>query len=243
MSISVTSGVGIVTANERQIIIAPSQTISIPKYPVMLTHGAGSGADVGVNYGNQTVMVNNLARSGVVSISADYGGPQTWGNDRAMLSMTETFNYLQTRSDVRKGKVSIHGGSMGGLNALVWASANLDKVACLSLEIPVIDLLGIWRYNISGFQSIINGAYGGLFNVGLASTKDPLTMAFNGVFKNIPILVNYGDTDAICIPEKTEEFLTYLSMGTGNKLSGGHAESTQLKVNRKQQHDYILGYS
>lgn len=238
-----TAGNGLVTPGELQILARPRDSGLPVRYGVMYTHGAGAGADIAQNYANQTVTVNTVTRAGVYGVSGDYGGPQTWGNAKAMSAMTDAYNWLQNQPKVRKGKVSIVGGSMGGLNALVWAAANLDKVACISMEIPVIDLAGIWSANISGFRPLINEAYGGAYNLTLNTVKDPLTMASNGVYNGVPILINYGNTDAICLPEKTEEFLANVPTAEGYALDGGHAESTQLQVNRTYQANFILSHS
>lgn len=233
--------VGLTTAGERQITVHPRDSRATPRYPALYTHGAGSGADIYLNYGDQTVTVNNLARNGVVGFSGDFGGAQTWGNSAAMGAMTAAYQWLQGRRGVRNGKVVIHGGSMGGLNALVWAAANRDKVAALSLEIPVLDLAGIWTNNIGGFQSIIDGAYGGAYVPSVMNaSKDPLTMAAAGKFAGLPIHVYYGDSDAICLPAAAGEFLSLVPSAVGFELVGGHAESTQLQVNRELQTQFLL---
>lgn len=239
---TLTIGIGLITTGERQIIIQPTDKGLPPRRGLLSLHGAGSGADGATNYGNQAVTTNALSRAGVTTVSADWGGPQTWGNDSAMLALDQGWQWLQSQPNVLPGKVALHGGSMGGLNALVWAARNPEKVACLSLEIPVVDLDGVWRENISGFRSLINNAYGGLWNVDSANSTDPLTMARNGKFNNVPILINYGDSDAICLPNKTREFLTYVPSAIGFELIGGHSESTQLKVSRDYQTQFLLNH-
>jgi acetyl esterase/lipase len=239
-----TTHIGLTTPGERQIIVQPRDGRAPARYPALYTHGAGSGADIYQNYGHQTVTVNNLARDGVLGFSGDFGGAQTWGNAAAMGAMTAAYNWLQPQRGVKTGKVVIHGGSMGGLNALVWAAANRDKVAAVSLEIPVLDLTGIHAGNISGFAAIIDAAYGGAYVAGtMGPSKDPLTLAAAGAFNELPILVNYGDSDAICLPAKAEQFLSLVPSAVGFELSGGHAESTQLQVDRQYQTEFLLSHA
>lgn len=239
-----TASVSLITSGEMQILIDPSSDQDLKRYPILYTHGAGSNADALNNYGRSGIRMNYVADSGVYGISADFGGPQTWGNDAAINSMSAAYNYAMARGKSKSGKVALCGGSMGGLNALVWAARNPEKVSCISVYIPVIDLVGIWENNISGFRSLIDNAYGGWNTGAMAATNDPLTMAKNGHFKNIPILINYGSTDEICLPEKTETFAAYVGSNvTMNKLVGGHAESTENQIDRISESEFILRYS
>lgn len=236
-----TAAQGLTGVNEMGILIAPNFIPGLARYPILYTHGAGSNADALKNYGSSGVRLNYVADGGVYGVSADYGGPQTWGNDVAISAMDAAYNYLMSHSKTKKGKVALCGGSMGGLNALVWAAANPDKVSCMSIYIPVIDLVGIWENNISGFRSLIDTAHGGWNTGSMASRKDPLTMAKEGKFKNFPILINYGSTDQICLPEKTEAFAAYVGSNvTMHKLAGGHAESTENQVDRLAESEFIL---
>lgn len=228
-------GIGITTAGQRQYFIHPRDKGLPLKYPTIVLHGAGALAD---NPSTNPTMTS-LARYGVFVISADWGGVYTWGGDAAMNAIDDAYNWLQLQPNVRKGKIGLQGGSMGGLNSLAWAGRNPARVACVSVDVPVLDLAGIWRDNIAGFRPLIDSAYPGGYNETLNPARDPLTMAANGSYAGMKILVNYGDTDDICLPSKAQLFATRVPTAEVYQVPGGHGPA-QGNIDRNYQSKFII---
>lgn len=236
---------GLITATQWQVVSQPLDRGLIPfRYPMLSPHGAGGDYSVAGNYGNQALVAKTLTTRGVVDITADYGGPHTWGNNASMQAMTDAYNYLQTQTEAKKGKVLLRGGSMGGLTALVWAAANPTKVAAICIDLPVLDLEDIWWGNYGGYKADINAAYGGAYTAAMSATKSPLRMAQSGVYFDlgIPMLIHYGTTDALCLPVKTQEFISLVPSAIGVPVVGGHSDSTYLKIDRERQIDFMSAY-
>lgn len=236
---------GLITPNEWQIVSQPLDRGLIPtRYPMLTGHGAGGDHSVAGNYGQQAIVPKILTTRGMIDITADYGGPHTWANDASMNAMTQAFNHLQNNTEAKKGKVLLRGGSMAGLQALVWAAANPTKVAAICIDLPVIDLEEIWWANMGGYKANINAAYGaGGYKVDVHSpTKSPLRMAQAGVFYdlNIPMLIHYGTTDALCLPAKAQEFISLVPSAVGVAVPGGHADATYNAIDRERQIDFLM---
>jgi hypothetical protein len=240
-----TTHTGLTTPGELQIVARPRIVPSAPMYPVLYTHGAGGRADIDLNYGRSGIRTNGLSDNGVLGVSGDFGGQQTWGNERAMNAMTATYNWLQTQPGVKPGKVAIAGGSMGGLNALIWASQNPDKVSCLSIYKPVINIGDIWANNRGGFASIIDSCYGGHYDPSTMDTvKNPYVMANTHIFDNIPILLNYGLSDTLCLPSFTTSFAATVGANTTCiGRTGGHDETMEVNIDRDQEIAFILSHA
>lgn len=232
---------GLITDGDSEIVIRPKYRPSAPKYGIMYTHGAGGTADALIAYANATHRTRMAADAGFTAVSSDWGGPQTWGNQRAMDTLTAGYNYLQTQSDVKPGKVIIAGGSMGGLNALNWASRNPSKIACVSIYIPVIDMAGIHDNNLSNYASFIRNAHGGWNTATMANTWSPLHQARLGKFANIPIRLHYGTTDPLCLPEKAIEFAETVGSNVQLRpLYGGHNEAGEIQVDRVSEVEFFI---
>lgn len=227
---------GLITPGDLEIVIRPKYTPTVPRYGILYTHGAGGTADALIDYGHATHRTRYAADAGFTAISSDWGGPQTWGNQVAMDALTAGYNYLQNQPGVKPGKVFISGGSMGGLNALNWAARNPTKVAGLSIYIPVIDMAGIHDQNLSGYASYIDNAYaslGGWDTATMASTWSPLHEAAAGKYAGIPIRINYGLQDPLCLPDRPPQFKDLV--GSNVELfpfTGGHSEDTEIQVDR-----------
>lgn len=242
---------GLITTGERQIVIRPNRVPVVPRYGVIYTHGAGARADAMSTYANAHIRTQLIADAGITAVSGDYGGTQTWGNDTAMAAMTAAYNYLQTQPGVKPGKVAIIGGSMGGLNALVWAAANPTKVSAISIYIPVMSPSEIHDQNLVhggvGYAQYVDMGYGGQgwVTATYRATKDPLYMAQQGAYKNLPIRIHYGLQDALCLPANPPAFKTAVggNLVTINGVTGGHEEATELQIDRVAERDYILQYS
>ena len=234
-----------ITAGQSQLIIRPPRYPATPRYGLLITHGAGSGPDANMAYGNARQRTQLVSDAGITAVSADYGGPHTWGNGAAMQAMTDAYNWLQTQPGVKPGKVGICGGSMGGQNALVWAAANPGKAAYISTYIPVINPSQIHDQNLGGYAGVIDAAYGGTWSTpAQRATRDPLYMAQNGAFKGLPIRIHYGLQDNLCQPQNVTAFAAAVGPNViTNGVQGGHQESTELQIDRRAERDWMLTYS
>lgn len=235
---------GLITAGETQILIEP-RLRGPALYPILYTHGAGARADALGTYGGAAVRTRLVAEAGLTGISADFGGTQTWGNDAAMSAMTDAYNWLQKQPGIRRGKVILAGGSMGGLNALVWAAANRDKVAAVSVYIPVLNPSQIHDEDVQGYAQFIDASYPpGWDTTTRRSTRDPLYMAEQGKYAGLPIQLHYGKSDAICLPENVRPFAeavgdTCETFG----YTGGHNEATENQIDRVAETAFILKHA
>lgn len=200
-------GVGTVQTGEAHTVFRPKNHFAPQsKVGVMYCHGAGGTAQEALTYGGIAHILSTLGNDRVV-FAGDLGG-LTWGNDTAMARIATAKTYLQGSSGGAKtGKMALVGLSMGGCNALVWAAANPALVSCIVAVIPVINLTDMHSNNRGGTASIINDAYAGGWSQGTyGAAHNPLTLAQAGKFTGIPILLFYGTTDPLCVPEQAIAF-------------------------------------
>lgn len=78
-------------------------------------------------------------RTGCVWLLGDVGGPTTWAGDAAMNAITDYFEYAKAALGIKQDKMLLWGGSMGGLNAIVYASKFPENVAAVGCAIPAVD--------------------------------------------------------------------------------------------------------
>lgn len=236
---------GLVTAGEKEIVCRPRYIPELPRYPGMVVHGAGSGPDILMGYGNSQERTAALADGGMLCFSGEFAGTQSWGNDRMLRTLDDTYNWLQGQTGVKKGKVVLMGGSMGGLNVLNWAYRNPEKVACISMHIPVLNLDEIHRGNLGGLRPFIDSAYNGGYNSAtMGAARDPMMLARAGEFKNFPILMHYGTTDAICLPGSATQFAGIVGSNViARPIVGGHNETAELRIDRAYESVWILNYA
>lgn len=235
---------GLISSGEKELIIRPKIVPSVPKYPVLYSHGAGSGPDAMTDYGNATVRTMLVADQGQIGISSDVGGPQTWGNTAAMSSLTAKYNWLQTQPGVKTGKVILCGGSMGGLNSLVWAAANPTKVAAVSVYIPVLNPTEIHSLNLSGYAGVIDSCYPPSgWQLSLRATKDPMYMAAMGKYDGMDIRIHYGLNDVLCLPHNPPEFGALVDTAEIIGIDGGHEETTEKGIDRYAEAQFILEHA
>lgn len=215
--------VGSVVAGEGSLEIYPTVTGNRPG--VQSVHGAGSDATYCIaTDGNQSTLTDLIAQAGFTAISGDNGGPAAWGNSIAVQSVNAYTSRLQGMAGVTPGKIALIGSSMGGLTSLNFAAANPSKVSCIVAIIPVINLTDIYTNNRLGFAASILAAYGGGYSeADYGPTRNPLTEASLGKLAGIPMLFFYGLTDALCLPQFTEQFAAYPGMNvTLVPLPSGH---------------------
>ena len=197
---------GTVYGTEQCIDITPK----FPYAPVMkgvsYVHGAGSKADYCLardgKQGERTLKVS----SKFPGIAGDNGGPQTWGNDLSITRLGGYLARLAARPDVDDDYALI-GDSMGGIVALNYAAQATRKPKAIVLVIPVLNPEDIRANNRGGYAALLNAAYGGTYNESTqGANKNPHTMRNAAKLKNIPMLIHYGQTDNLCLPQWATEF-------------------------------------
>lgn len=218
----------LVTTGEVGIVMRPKTPDASPQTGWLYVHGAGGSALSAISdYGMQGRVGARLALDGRIGLSTDMGGAQTWANDTAMTAMTAAYTYLTGTLGARSGKVALVAGSMGGLNSLVWAAANRSKVACVVLQLPVINVSDIHQ-NAPGYGAIIDAAWppSGWSQAVQGPTRNPITLAAAGAFDGLPILMFYGTSDTLCTPTQALIFDSLVSSCTAVPVDGGHDEPT-----------------
>lgn len=193
--------------------------------PILYVHGASDMADTWMRIPARIPVLRALTQAGYTVTSHDNGGAQTWGNDTAMSRMTAAYEQLQADSGVQAGKVILFGQSMGGMNSILWAMRNPEKVACMVLAMPVIDLAEV-RATPGGYTGLVDTALGVTYSDqahGLA--RSPAVIARAGKAPKVPCQLWYGESDDLCKPAKAIEYAT-LTGAEVCLVSGGHAEET-----------------
>jgi alpha/beta hydrolase fold len=171
------------------------------------------------------------ARRGSPLVAREQGaGINTWGNDFVMTRITQQVAYAQGAMGGKSDKVIMFGFSMGGLNAINWASRNPSKVAALVLVCPVLNLVAFHDTNRGGYQANIESAYTNLagYNAAVAG-RDPMQIAAAGGLAGIPIKIWYSTDDTLSLPTEVDPFITAVSaIGGAGPISkssmgaGGH---------------------
>lgn len=235
-------GVGNVFSGESDVIMRPDSASS--KIGVIYVHGAEAEVGGGLTWmkiSTRAILINAIADAGYTMISADLGGTGTWGNDTAISRITAAKNYLQSMVGVLPGKVILIGQSMGGLNAMVWASKNPNLVQCLIGAIPVVNLTDVYGGGI--YTNAINAAYGGTYSeASYGASHNPYTFSGNGSLNQIPMQIWYGDSDTTCLPQYSSSMASRANMCECHSISGGHAESTVAEIDPSVVLSFIKSY-
>lgn len=151
-----------------------------------------------------------LARRGFVSIAADLGGGETFGNATGDAGMDDALTYLRANG-ASDDPVGLLGGSMGGQTACVWARQHLASVECIALLVPGLDVEDIRVNDRLGAQAAIEAAHTDNATWQAARpTRNPIEFADE--LADIPIRIWYSTDDDVCLPE----FVTAFAAAHGN---------------------------
>ncbi len=218
---------GLIYSGESEVTCSPSM-INPPKKYCISVHGAGDDCWKWMTIPTRWPVMQAIARAGYTFISADLGGPQTWGNQTQQDRITGVYNYIQSLGPGNE-EVLVVGQSMGGLGSLIWAANNKSKVKRVACLISVISLNSI--YDMGGmYADLINSAYGGNYNKQTMSEyRDPLTMANIGKMSGVDIAIWYGASDQLCLPKYAAEF-SRVTGAISYEVPGGHEEVTIPRV-------------
>lgn len=181
------------------------------------TNWQGSPANVNI--------LRTLCERGSLVLSVDAGGQSTWANDLAIDSISMAVAHAESMAGVTG--VTLVGQSMGGLNALIWASRHPEKVHSVVTFISVVDLWDFHQID-AGYGAAIDLAYGGGYSEALMGPeRNPMTMARLGTFPAaLPIQMWFGLSDPLCRAEIANSFAARLGAVDARPVEGGHELAT-----------------
>lgn len=234
--------IGLTYPGDNEVVLRPRE-YHPPSTPVIYSHGAEGGVGgsmAWMNIKTRWPIMRTLSQESTV-FCGDLGGNATWGNDVAVDRQNRAADYVATLPSSASTNINGWGQSMGGLNQLVWAGRYRSRFSKLGLIIPVINLTDV--HANSGYASDINSAYsGGYSEATYGALHNPLTMAMAGAYDDLPILLFYGNSDALCKPEFAIEFASYCNNCQLVELNGGHTEEIQSQVDLKIIQEFF-GYN
>ena len=163
--------------------------------PTDATHATLSAAATGATGGSVLATITRGGGGG------GGGGGKTWGNATATARVGAAIAQLQSAAyGAAPGKVILLGESMGGINALNYAKANLANVAALVGIVPVLGLLDIYNNNRGGGAPDITLAHGGA----PPAAADPSTNP--ALWAGLPMQLWASAGDTICLLSVAQAF-------------------------------------
>lgn len=175
-------------------------------------------------------------------VSCDDGGVSTWGNDAALTSRTNLFNWVPTASlGVTTDKVVLFGGSMGTIVNWNWARANLSKVAAIVSVIGIPDVEAARAGNRNSVaQGLVETAYTN--NAGWQAarpTHNPIQFAAS--LAGIPMLDFYSEDDPFSTPAEHQAFAAAVGSSC-TTVSMGAVQHTFFGLDIERMRDFIAQY-
>lgn len=141
------------------------------------------------------------ARGSTGPLAASCATDSLWGNVTMRARITDVVGHLQTIGYFQNGRVDLHGSSMGGLSALLWAMANPTLVGKISLVLPVVDVQQVYDDDpILFIAASIDAAYGGRPSDADNPNKNTSTLS------QFPIKIWASETDTVTPIAVTEAF-------------------------------------
>lgn len=178
----------------------PANTLQKP--PLIYCHGATGTALKSADSLFESYVFKNLAENYVVVVG-DWGG-DAFGNDIAMGHINAALAYIRANYNASNDPPVIMGSSMGGCTALNYALDN--DVTAVAAIIPLTDLTKAWEENTLGLTSVINAAYGGVYDpVTEGPINDPIMFAA-AMDPTIPIALFVSTNDPYLPNSTAHEF-------------------------------------
>lgn len=152
---------------------------------------------------------------------AGIGSYNYWGNQALMDRMLGVKDHHTEDSGLFRDTARVHllGISAGGLAALNFAYHYPELVKSVCIVIPVVDVQDIYDNNRSGFQSVINTAYGGRPGDEWNPASHPEAL------RSVPTLIYASEDDPVTPWSVTEAYVEdsgaeLVSMGAINHFWG-----------------------
>lgn len=118
----------------------------------------GAGGDYRVGPLESLALIDAL---GCPWAATDLAGATTWAGDAVLDRIDDVFAYMVANYGVRDDKFCLWGGSMGGLNEIIYALERPENVLAVGGGIPVTDPQYVHDNDIGGFAASIEAVYGG----------------------------------------------------------------------------------
>lgn len=214
------------------------------KMGILFVHG-NTGTAANVIDGNIIQITTAIANAGYPVLSCDFGGPTTWGNTTAINTIAAAKTYLQSTMGAKAGKIILVGQSAGGLLSLNWASTNLANIAAFVGLMPVVNLTDVHTNNRGGVASQINTAYGGSYSeAAFGAARNPQTMATNGLYAGLPMMIYSSVSDTIVLDSIVTTFVNTANVtATRYSIAGGHDNATFASIPTANILSFIATYS
>lgn len=187
------------------------------RWPVLWFHGYGADYHIGP--------VEFFAAEKMWSpwVCTDMGGPATWGGDVATgpAGAAEADRaWAVANLGAKNGKAVLVGGSMGGLNAIMFALQNPAKVAAVHACIPAFDPEYARVNNVGGSKADIEAVYGaGVVPLARQVFLRGADFAATG----IPLRIVYSTTDFYTPLASTLRFIADSGCQSANLGAVGHS--------------------
>lgn len=226
-------GSGLYAAGEDHLLWVPRR-YSGERRGVVWCHGRGDTARG--TAGITTAGLHLLVEAGLPVISADLGGPTSWGNPTSQARFWNAADYLVTRTRC-PAEVLIYAGSMGTLVGLNAARGNLARIAAIAAALPAVDLADL--HDNRGFGAEIETAYGGA--AGYAAARAANNPSENtAAYQDVPIALWYGTADTVTVPARVEAFAAATG-AQATPFAGAH--NFQAPYDARGPRDFLLEHA
>lgn len=168
---------------------------SDPGYPPVIFFHQASGDEQFIDGSFVLPVVNYLSTRGFVCAASDASG-DSWGNDAGVANNDALLTYIGANSNADITCVHMVGLSMGMVDGASWLNNTGLAFTCLSAQswVGCCDLA--YMHANEPFTTQINTAYGSeAAYLSAFDTRDPQTLAENGLFDDIPVAMWYGSSD------------------------------------------------
>lgn len=172
---------------------------------------------------------------------------ENWGNSAGMTRITQAADYAKVTLGAST-KCAMYGRSMGGLNAVVWASTHLSRVCGIASDSGALDLPrergtdaghGLFYTTINADWSP-NSANDAAFNTNVKPVADPTTLAGGSGTLNVPHLIGGWASDSFVGDDSVTNAAYITALATGSpgatvthptaRVGSGHTGSFDLDL-------------
>lgn len=225
MSLCTTRGVGAYVASEAHTAAYGRFYVRQATRPVIFFTGGASGdRDFLDNGASANQLTPRLVEMGVPIISADFGGPNLYGNDTTQTRIGQIWTYVKTLMDTKTDKFIGIGVSKGFTALANYTRNNPNNVAALVGIVPGVSLTNVYADNAS-LQAGIDAAYTdhATFLTALP-THDPLLNTATHASQGTPMKLIWGDSDTTVRPADIATFAS--AVGASTKILAGATHLT-----------------
>lgn len=215
---------------EKQVVLLPTVNYaSGTRRCCVFAHGLLAG---GWDWAIAAFELRTLAAMGIPCISADLGGPATWGNDTGQARITDAFNYMVTNHECSSDGFIGYGQSMGGPTMLNYMRLKPYNVVAFVGQVAGIGLKDLHDRSVANPTDPVIGAMGGSIEAAyggtggynaLIASHDPYTQILAHSILGIPMNLFVSDDDPVWTPAIANEFAATTGATLSSLGSIGHA--------------------